>query len=79
MLVTDARQEYNKLFCANCKENMDVVHLCYMRPLKDVLPDAIEKGLYVFYDFETTQNKRHSDNVTLHVPDLVCVQQFRSL
>jgi len=55
--VTDTRHEFNKVFCANCKQNRDVVHLSYMKPLKDVLPDASDKVLYVFYDFETTQNK----------------------
>jgi len=52
--------------------------LCYMRPLKDVLPDASDKVLYVFYDFETTQNIKYSEKATLHVPDLVCVQHFCS-
>ena len=47
-----------------------------MKPLKDVLPDASDKVLYVFYDFETTQNRKYSDKSTLHVPDLVSVQQF---
>jgi len=47
-----------------------------MRPLKDVLPDTSDKVLYVFYDFETTQNTKYSDTATLHVPDFVCVQQF---
>ena len=32
-------------------------HLCYMRPLKDVLRSNTHKVLYVFYDFETTQYK----------------------
>jgi len=49
-----------------------------MRPLKDALPDASDKVLYVFYDFETTQNTHYSDKATLHVPDLVCFQQFCS-
>jgi len=78
LLVTDDRHEFNKLFCANCKQNRDAGHLCYMRPLKDVLSDASDKVLYVFYDFETTQNTKYSDKATLHVPDLVCVQQFCS-
>jgi len=47
-----------------------------MKPLKDVLPNASHKALYVFNDFETTQNKKYSDKATLQVPDLVCVQQF---
>ena len=78
MLVTDARHECNKIFCANCNQKRDAGHLCYMRPLKDALPAGSDKVLYVFYDFETTQNTRHSDKATLHVPDLVCVQQFCS-
>jgi len=68
----------NKLICATCNQNRDVGHLCYMRPLKDVLPSAGDKVLYVFYDFETTQNTRYSDKATLHVPDLVRLQQFCS-
>jgi len=47
-----------------------------MKPLKYVLPEASDKVLYVFYDFETTQNAKYSDKTTLHVPDLDCVQQF---
>jgi len=49
-----------------------------MIPLKDVLPDASDKVLYLFYDFETTQNTKYSDKATLQVPDLVCVQHFCS-
>jgi len=78
LLVTDARHECNKIFCANCKQKSDAGHLCYMRPLKDALPDASDKVLYVFYDFETTQNTQYSNKATLNVPDLVCVQQFCS-
>jgi hypothetical protein len=32
--------------------------------------------MYIFYDFETTQNKTYSDTAKEHVPNLVCVQQF---
>ena len=78
LIVTDNRHECNKLFCANCQQNRDEGHLCYMRPLKDVLPDASNKVLYVFSDFETTQNTRYSDKATLYIPDLVCFQQFCS-
>ena len=47
-----------------------------MRPLKDEAPPS-DGVLYVFYDFETTQNTRFSDgDATLHVPNLVCLQQF---
>ena len=44
-----------------------------MRTLKDVLPSAVDKVLYVLYDFETTQNTRYSDKAALHVPDLATV------
>jgi len=60
-----------KLFCAICNHNRDIDHLCYMRTLKDVLHSTGDKVLYVFYDFESTQNNRYSYKATLHVPDLV--------
>jgi hypothetical protein len=47
-----------------------------MRPLKDVLPANADNVLYIFYDFENTQNKTYSDTAKEHVPNLVCVQQF---
>jgi len=49
-----------------------------MRQLKDALPSAGDKVLYVFYYFETTQNKEYTDDAKLPVPNLVCVQQFGS-
>jgi len=49
-----------------------------MRLLKDALPPAGDKVLYVFYDFETTQNTRYTDAAKLHLSILVCVQQFCS-
>jgi hypothetical protein len=48
-----------------------------MQPLKETLPSD-DGVLFVFYDFETTQNTRYSDNATLHLPILVCLQQFCS-
>jgi hypothetical protein len=47
-----------------------------MRQLRDFLPANANNALYVFYDFETTQNKRYSDTAKEHVPSLVFVQQF---
>ena len=64
--------ECNKVFCAICTQNRDIGHLCYMRPLKDVLPITCDKVLSEFFYFETTQNMRFSDKPTLHVPDLAC-------
>ena len=49
-----------------------------MRPVKYALPPAGDKVLYVFYDFETSQNNEYADEAKLHVPNLVCVQQFCS-
>jgi hypothetical protein len=39
------------------------------------LPANVNNVLYVFYDFETTQNK-YSDTAKAHVTYPVCVQQF---
>jgi hypothetical protein len=50
--------------------------ICFMRPLKDVLPANANNVLYVFYDFETTQNKSYSDTAKEHVPNLVCGNSF---
>jgi len=47
-------------------------------PVKDELPSVVDKVWYIFYDFETTQNTRHSDKASLHVPDLVSGQPFCS-
>jgi hypothetical protein len=38
-----------------------------------------DKVLYEFYDFETTQNTKVTENATVHVPNLVCAQQFCTL
>ena len=48
-----------------------------MQPLKNALPSS-DGVLYVFYDFETTQNTRHSETAKEHVPNLVCIQLFCS-
>jgi len=44
-----------------CKENKEIGHLFYMRPLKDALPPAGDKVLYVFYDFEMSQYTEYLD------------------
>jgi len=45
-----------------------------MRPLKN----ACVNVLYVFYDFETTQNSEYTDEARLNAPNLVSVQQMCS-
>jgi hypothetical protein len=49
-----------------------------MQPLKNELPRS-DNVLFVFYDFETTQDTKFSENATEHIPNLVCVQQFCSV
>jgi len=49
-----------------------------MKPLSNELPSG-DNVLFVFYDFETTQDTRISDSATVHVSNFVCLQQFRSL
>jgi hypothetical protein len=49
-----------------------------MQPLKNEMPRN-DNVLFVFYDFETTQDTKFSENATEHVPNLVCVQQFCSI
>jgi hypothetical protein len=67
----------NKRYCGNCQQNKEIGHQCYTQLLTNVLPSD-DGVLYVFYDFETTQNSRFSDKATLHVRNLVCLQKFCS-
>jgi len=67
-----------KRYCETCKENKEIGHLCYIRPLKDALPPAGHTVIYVFYDFETCRNTEYADEAKLHVPKLFCVLQFCS-
>ena len=46
-----------------------------MHPLTDEVPSA-DKVLFVFYDFEATQDTKISETAKLHEPILVCLQQF---
>ena len=77
LLVDGRKQEGFKSFCDNCKKNREYGHQCYMAPLVKKLPKS-NNVLFVFYDFETTQDTMISDSTTLHVPNLVCLQQFCS-
>ena len=46
-----------------------------MRPLVNELPKS-HNVLFVFYDFEPTQDTKISDSAREHIPNLVCLQQF---
>ena len=46
-----------------------------MQPLTNEVPSA-DNVLFVFYDFETSQDTKISETAKLHVRILVCLQQF---
>ena len=48
-----------------------------MQPLKKELPRS-DDVLFVFYDFETTQDTKFSKNANEHIPILVRIQHFCS-
>ena len=73
--MTKKNHECFNPFCENCNKNMKINHLCYMQPLKNEVPSA-DNVLFVFYDFETTQDTKISETAKLHEPILVCLQQF---
>jgi hypothetical protein len=70
-------QECSKRYCETCKRNKETEYLCYIQPLKNVLPSS-DKVLYVFYDFETMKNTRYTDTATVHVLNLLFIQQICS-
>ena len=74
-VVSERPHKCGKRYCELCTANREVDHLCYMQPLKNVLPPS-DGVLYVFYDFETTQNTQYSETAKVHVPNLVCIQHF---
>jgi hypothetical protein len=61
-----------------CLKNRDLGHQCYMAPLSDRASRS-DNVLYVFYDFETTQDTNRGDNSFEHVQNLVRVQHFCAL
>lgn len=73
--ITPKDHECNRRYCEICNQNREPGHLCFVKPLKNELPTS-ERVLNVFYDFENTQDTRHSDSETKQVPNLVCIQQF---
>jgi len=48
-----------------------------MQPLKNELSRS-DDVLFVFYNFETTQDTKFSENANEHIPILVCIQHFCS-
>jgi hypothetical protein len=73
--ITSKKHECFIPYCPNCNRKKEVGHFCYMRPLKNELPCS-DDVLFVFYNFKTTQDTKFSDKANVHVPILVCLQQF---
>jgi hypothetical protein len=77
LYVTRKDHVCNTRCCHTCKQYKEVGHLCFMKQLQNK-PAPTDKVPYVFYDFETTQDTKYSETATVHVLNLVCVQQFCS-
>jgi hypothetical protein len=77
-IVPGSKHECYKPFCANCNQNKEIGHFCYMKPLVNELPRN-DKVLFVFYDIETTHDTRISESTTAQIPNLVCLQQLCSI
>jgi len=73
--ISDKKHECFKPHCTIGNQNREIGHFCFMQPLKNELPRGYDV-LYVFYDFETTQDTKFSENATQHIPILVCIQQY---
>jgi len=69
------KHEIFKPFCDHCQQNREIGHLCYMKPITNEMPKS-DNVLFVFYDFETTQDTKFSDSSSELIPNLVCLQQF---
>jgi hypothetical protein len=80
-ILSDRRVQKHKCFkryCSNCRCNRETGYLCYLVPLSPEMPSS-DKVLYVFYNFEITQKTKLTEAATLHVPNLVCLQQCCTL
>ena len=75
LIIPMHKHECFKQYCAFCQQNREAGHYCYMRPPANELPRS-DNVLFVFYDFETTQDTRLTESSTEHIPNLVCIQHF---
>jgi hypothetical protein len=71
--TTGKKHECFKPYCKNCDQNKEVGHFCYMKPLNNELPRS-DDVLFVFYDFETTQDTKFPDKANVQIPMLDCLQ-----
>jgi len=75
LLDPEHKHECFEPFCNQCQQNKEIGHLYYVIPLVNELPKS-DDILFVFYDFETTQDTKFSDSATEHIPNVVCNQQY---
>ena len=64
--------------CTICNQKREIGHFYFMQPLKNELPCS-DDTLFVFYDFETTQDTKFSETANEHIPILACAQHFCSV
>ena len=72
LILRKHKHECFKQYCSFRQQNREAGHYCYMRPLANELPRS-DNVLFVFYDFETTQDTRLTESATVHIPNLVCL------
>ncbi|XP_063913325.1 uncharacterized protein LOC135129984 [Zophobas morio] len=71
-----------KKFCNTCKEDKDIRHDCYMHPCKVTRNNneahfgRNNNFLFIFFDFETRQEKKIGEKLFLHEPNLCVTQQI---
>jgi len=75
LIIPMNTHECFKQYYSFYQQNREAGHYCYMRPLVNELPRS-DNVLFVFYDFETTQDTRLTDSSTVHIPNLVCIQHY---
>ncbi|XP_055389973.1 uncharacterized protein LOC129618958 [Condylostylus longicornis] len=60
-------------FCKTCNIHVSQGHLCFIQ--KDDKEPPLSNFIYVFYDLETRQEKKISENERLHEPNLCVLSQ----
>ena len=68
------KRECFKPYCPNRYQKKEIGQFCFLQPLKNEL--SCSHVLFVFYDFETTQDTKFSKNTNEHIQILVRLQQF---
>jgi primosomal protein N' len=66
--------ECHKRFCSHRLKNRDAGTKLYMAHLADMVP-RFDRLMFIFYDFETTQDTKCTDTSFEYVRNLVCVEQ----